>query len=269
MKDNNLGINCEISRKELPTILISAGSLSVVGGIFWSVYIASLNEPNTTTLWPSIILLGGTFLLGCGFYLKSNDLGEKFSGYGHFMLGLAALITLPQAPEMLKHILKIEIAIEKLRNIQEAKDGEVKYRFASTTREAKTFPELEDKINSLVRAENALPHTKSRRQVKSAFLPPKGEIPSSMIPSAPPSGVILPQGGLGFQTLTPPSIIDPNLNNATVAPAPGMAYLTKENADRIIATLKKQKFDPSLAEALVQRNLEVCHPMDRTSKCAK
>lgn len=257
-------------RKELSTILISMGSILVASGILGSIYIASLNESNTTTFLPSVIILGGTFFLGWGFYLKSNGVGEKFSGYGNFMLGLGALITLPQAPEILKHILKIETAIEKLQNLQEIRDGEVKFRSSSTIRQAKTFPELEEGIRSLIRTENAMPYAKSRRELKTTFLP--------LEPFSSPSGIKPPEPQAGDPSAiqSPPlsSSMSPNMSYSTsklrVAPTPGMAYLTQEKADKIIATLKQQKeVDPSLAEALVQRNLEVCHPMDRASKCAR
>jgi hypothetical protein len=80
-------------RKWLPTVLISFGALSTLYGI---------SEKS------SFCILLGTFFLGWGFYLKVNRVPEqKLSDYGHFMLGLATLITLPQAPEMLRNILKI------------------------------------------------------------------------------------------------------------------------------------------------------------------
>lgn len=141
-----------------PKLIIFVGALLIALGIGWPIYIVSINKSDIGTTLPSLYILGGTFLLGWGFYLKgAGNSGKKLSGYGHFMLGLATLITLPQAPEMLKHILQIEKGVDALVAIKQHYDGEAKTQPLSYLRESSNKDDMKSRITALVRSENATP----------------------------------------------------------------------------------------------------------------
>src|SRR5690606_26122183 len=89
-------------------------SVVLVVGILMSFYGAT---------YANLSILLGTFGFGICFYLKANHganskSGEKLSSYGHFMVGLAALITLPQTPEMLDKITEITKGVGALKSSQ-------------------------------------------------------------------------------------------------------------------------------------------------------
>lgn len=250
--------NFKNKKVEHPEIILIIGCVLVILGIVASFF--------NIGLLANLVILIGTFFLGLGFYLKDNlTKNQKLSEYGHFMLGIAALIALPQTPEMFKHILQIEKAVIKLNNIQESQDGKVKIVASAPIGSANTPAEVENTIRNLVRTEKGYPYVSSERKILKSFTDPGAHFPARVL-EVPADMKYKPQD---FKRSVPQHALDHSSQDLHCTPTPGMAYLTREQADKIIDILKLNGFDKSIAEALVQENLEVCHPMDRSSKCAK
>jgi hypothetical protein len=113
--------------KKHPDTLLFWGSGLVSVGIITSFLLASelifskdhKTLTNSFLLLSNLTILSGTFCIGLGFYLKAinepqegsnenkDSLSKRISAYGQFMLGIAALITLPQTPEMLRYVMDI------------------------------------------------------------------------------------------------------------------------------------------------------------------
>lgn len=216
-------------------------SVVLVVGILMSFYGAT---------YANLSILLGTFGFGVCFYLKANHgadskSGQKLSSYGHFMVGLAALITLPQTPEMLDKITEITKGVsalkssqKKIQKISEKIDNGVKALDESLCKITKLLEVIKVQITDLpaqLAANEA--DAKSPEDIK--------KIIRSFVPQPPKEG-------------SPDRLLaDGNTFEGGVRSKWGAAYLPRKKADEIIDSLTKEGFTKENVKLQLQKNLEV------------
>lgn len=265
-------------------------SVVLVIGILMSFYGAT---------YANLSILLGTFGFGVCFYLKANHgadskSGQKLSSYGHFMLGLAALITLPQTPEMLRNILEIKKGVDILEKSEKKMIDEIQKlrEIQSSMNEYLSNGYKDDILNTFEQYKQQPPktspakkdqHQKSKKELQTSEKQPpstsgtmgfrssvSGQA-SQLKPSIQNrSNIPLSPQDLNAEIAVPNSVktdryqqLKEKIQSLVKRPS-STPHLTQENANFIIAQLKNPDFTKSKLESLLQEHLKVERSLEKT-----
>jgi len=238
-------------REWIPTTLILGGALVTIYGI------AKGSSP---------FILGGSYALGWGFYLKANRSSDQnLSHYGHFMLGLAALITLPQTPEILSKITDIKDGVYQLaegrKSLDKAVEGLIKSQEEIKSTEMKIGYGVDELKKSQEDIKNLIVnHTNVPQSLgKEVKIKTDKEIFEEIRKLIRDPAICEDKNGNLKGRVSMPSNV----------PSSSLVYLSNENARKIIKTLEHEGVTRENVELLLQKHLDVWRPAYDSSKCRK